>query len=168
APEGGAVVDLSSANMAIAVPDSVTVPQGQSSAAFPISTSAVSATTMATLSATYAGISKTTVFTAEPAAPVPDRALDTLTLWPQTVVAPATSTGSVTLTAPAPAGGLTVSLKSAKPRIAAVPSSVTVAAGATSASFPITVSARRKNASVVITASHAGVTRQAMLSIKPR
>jgi hypothetical protein len=49
------------------------------------------------------------------------------------------SQGSVTLTAPAPAGGAIVMLQSTNPTVAALPPSITVPAGATSASFFIQV-----------------------------
>lgn len=162
-----AMVSLGSANAAIAVPANVTVAQGSSSATFPISTSAVSTTTLATLSALYGGITRTTVFTVNPATPATPSALATLTLSPKTVIAPATSTGTVTLTAPAPAGGITVLLKSSRTTVATVPASVTVATGATSAHFTVSTLPRRNNASVSISARYGGITRKATLTVKP-
>src|SRR4029077_4815794 len=50
------------------------------------------------------------------------------------------STGTVTLAIAAPVGGARVSLTSSNASTAAVPASVTVAAGATSATFAITTS----------------------------
>src|SRR5258705_3537479 len=50
------------------------------------------------------------------------------------------ATGTVTLTGREPAGGVAVPLLSSHPQYASVPASVTVAAGATSATFPITTS----------------------------
>ncbi len=63
--------------------------------------------------------------------------LTNLTLSPTTVTAPATSTGTVTLSGAAPAGGLSVTLRSSETRKATVPAAVTVAEGATSATFVI-------------------------------
>jgi uncharacterized delta-60 repeat protein len=64
--------------------------------------------------------------------------LENLTLNPATVTAPANSTGTVTLNGVAPAGGVTVTLRSSDTGKAAVPPSVTVPAGSKSATFVIT------------------------------
>ena len=68
-------------------------------------------------------------------------ALLSLTLNPATVTGGADSTGKVTLTAAAPAGGAVVTLTSSNTNAATVPASVTVAAGATTATFAITTNA---------------------------
>ncbi len=61
APVDGAVVWLGSSNSAIAsVPYSVTVPNGQTSAAFTVTTASVSKTTTVTIYATFNGTTKTT------------------------------------------------------------------------------------------------------------
>src|SRR2546425_10687720 len=67
-------------------------------------------------------------------APLP---LSSVTLNPTSVVGGNPSTGTVTLTAPAPAGGAVVTLVSTG-AVASVPASVTVPAGATSATFTVT------------------------------
>ena len=66
--------------------------------------------------------------------------LASLTVNPSSVVGGSPSTGTVTLTGPAPAGGALVSLSSSNTSAATVPASVTVAAGATSATFAVTTS----------------------------
>jgi hypothetical protein len=48
-----------------------------------------------------------------------------------------------------------------------VPSSVTVASGATSATFPVNTSAVTTSTSVTISASYAGVTKTASLTVNP-
>lgn len=60
-----------------------------------------------------------------------------LTVDPNTVTAPANSIGTVTLNGAAPVGGVLVSLSSSDTGKATVPASVTVAAGANSATFVI-------------------------------
>ena len=165
APAGGANVSLSSASTAVVVPASVAVNQGATSATFGITTSAVATQTLTTLSASYSGGTKTTTFTVNPAA---SAALATLSLNPTAVVGGTTATGTVSLTTPAPAGGAVVTLASAKASLASVPASVTVAAGATSATFAITTAATRKNSAVTISASYAGVTKTATLTVKRR
>ncbi|HKU72308.1 MAG TPA: hypothetical protein VJR02_00175 [Pyrinomonadaceae bacterium] len=63
--------------------------------------------------------------------------LTNLTLNPTRVTAPATSIGTVTLSGPAPVGGVAVTLRSSETRKATVPASLTVPEGATSATFII-------------------------------
>ena len=67
APPGGALVALSSASSAVSVPANVTVNAGAGSAPFGITTSAVAIQTLATLSASYNGVTKTATFTVNPA-----------------------------------------------------------------------------------------------------
>src|SRR5206468_4098216 len=73
-------------------------------------------------------------FTAQAAPPPPPAAsLSAVSVASTSVVGGNSSQGSVTLTSAAPTGGAVVSLSSANPTVAAVPASVTVAAGTTSA-----------------------------------
>ena len=166
APAGGVVVSLSSASSAVTVPGSVTVNQGSSSTTFGITTSTVATQTLTTLSASYNGVTKTTTFTVNPAAASPS--LATLTLSPTSVVGGTSTTGTVTLTAPAPAGGASVTLASSKPSLASVPASVIVAAGATSASFNVTTATTKRNTSVTISATYSSVTKTATLTVRRR
>jgi hypothetical protein len=162
APAGGAVVTLSSSNPSVAsVPGSVTVPAGATSATFPITTSAVTASsTSVTVSARYAGVTRTTTLTVS-------RWLSSVTASPSTVVGGNPTTGTVTLYGPAPAGGAVVTLSSSNPSVASVPGSVTVAEGATSATFSITTSAvSASSTSVTVSAIYAGVTRTTTLTVR--
>jgi hypothetical protein len=158
-------VALSSASTAVSVPATVTVQTGASAATFAIATSSVPVTTATSLTATYNGVQKTTTFTVNPAA-APAATLSALTLSRTSVVGGSRVTGTVKLSAPAPAAGAVVALKSSAPAVAAVPASVTVGAGATSATFTINTTRPAKNRSVTITATYAGVTRNASLTIK--
>jgi hypothetical protein len=162
APSGGAVVNLSSANPAATVPNSVTVPFGNSSANFTVSTSGVSSTTVGNITASYAGVSKSATLTVNPAPPA---ALSSITLNPSTVVGGATSLGTVTLTAPAPSGGLVVNLTSSKPAKATVPATVKVPAGATSATFNVTTVPTNKKTNAAISATYGRVKKSASLTI---
>src|SRR5207248_8155363 len=63
--------------------------------------------------------------------------LASMTLNPATLTGGANSTGTVTLSAAAPAGGAVVALTSNNLNAATVPASVTVAAGATTAKFTV-------------------------------
>jgi hypothetical protein len=76
------------------------------------------------------------------------------------------STGRVTLTAPAPSGGAVVSLSNTNP-VAVLPSSVMVLAGKTSASFPISAPAVSANQIGTVTASYGGVSESETLKVRP-
>jgi Divergent InlB B-repeat domain len=65
-------------------------------------------------------------------------ALSTVTLKPTDVVGGTPAVGTVTLTSAAATGGFTVALSSDDTVAATVPAAVTVPAGATSATFPVT------------------------------
>src|SRR3989440_3789082 len=93
--------------------------------------------------------------------------LSTLTLNPTTVTGGVqSSTGTVTLSGPAPTGGAAVTLSSST-STATVPASVTVAAGA-SATFTVSTSSVTTSTSVNISASYAGVTKTASLTVQPQ
>jgi hypothetical protein len=168
APSGGAVVSLSSNNPAVAsVPQSgsVTVPAGATSATFAVTTSAVATSTTVTLSASYgSGTPQTASLTVIP--PIPSSLALSLT----SVTGGTPSTGTVTLNGPAPSGGAVVSLSSNNPAVASVPQSgsVTVPAGATSATFTVTTSAVATSTTVTISASYgSGTPQTASLNVMP-
>jgi hypothetical protein len=95
-------------------------------------------------------------------------ALVSLALNPTTVTAPASSTGTVTLSGPAPAGGLAVTLTSSDTRKARVPATVTVAAGQSTGTFTVTTLTGQLGGGqnpVTITATLAGTGRTAVLNI---
>jgi hypothetical protein len=127
-----------------------------------VNTTPVSATTSGNITATYSGVTKSATLTVKPPAPA---ALTSLTLNPSTVVASATSKGTVNLTAAAPAGGAVVALTSSNSSRATIPASVTVPAGASSATFNVGTATTNKKTSVTITASYGGVNKSATLTI---
>ena len=150
APANGAQIALGSNQPAVLVPASVGIGAGATSATFPIATSAVASPTTANVTASYAGVAKSAALTVQPAAIA---TLATLTLQPTKVVGGTRATGSVALTTAAPAGGLVVKLASSNGSLATVPASVTVAGGASNATFSIDTAPTRKNRNVTITAS---------------
>jgi len=93
--------------------------------------------------------------------------LSSLTLNPATVTGGNPSTGTATLSGPAPAGGQVVTLSSGNTAVASVPASVTVASGATSATFTVTTTAPAAQTIVTITGSSGGATRTANLTVNP-
>ena len=92
--------------------------------------------------------------------------LSSLALNPTSVVGGNPSTGTVTLTSVAPAGGSVATLVSGG-AAASVPASVTVAAGTTSASFTVTTSAVNASTVMSISASLLGNTKTALLTVNP-
>ena len=165
APGGGALVSLSSGNTSAAtVPTSVTVAGGAVSATFVVSTSPVSGSTAVTVSALYGGVTRTTSLTV---LPVNVPSLASLSLNPSSVVGGSSSTGTVTLTGPAPGGGAVVSLSSDNTSAATVPASVTVAGGASSATFPLTTVAVSNSIAVNVSGVYAGITKTSSLTVNP-
>ncbi len=158
APAGGITVTLSSNNGAAQVPASVTVPPGSATVTFPVTTSLVSAVANVTLTGTYNGAAQTAGLTVNPAV------LTSLVLNPNSGVGGFSSTGTVTLNGPAPAGGFAVALSSNN-AAAQVPSSVTVAANATTATFAVTTNAVGSTTSPTITASFNGSVQTAGLTL---
>lgn len=162
APEGGYLVQLNSnAPTLVTMPSSVTVPAGQRSVNFEVATRTVSATTTVTLTASAGGISRQATLTIQPA---PSVVLQSLTISPTNVWGGSSATGTVTLSAPAPAGGVVVQVRSNSTR-AQVPSTVTIPAGATSANFTIRTTSGGFLTTATITASYNGVSRSAQLTI---
>ena len=103
-----------------------------------------------------------TVLPAAPAVAAP--ALSKVTVNPTDVVGGDPATGTVTLTAPAAAGGFAVALSSDNMTAATVPPSVTVAAGATSANFPVTTNKVSNSQSADIIGTAGGVTAYAIIT----
>jgi len=151
APSGGATIPLSDNSGALTVPASVTVPAGQTSATFAITTSAVTSDTTVVISATFAGDTFNDAI-------ILRTMLQAVDLNPSTVVGGTPSTGTVILGAPAPAGGAVVTLSSSNTTLVTVPASVTVPAGATSATFTANTRTVTSFSFADVSASYAGAT----------
>jgi hypothetical protein len=146
APSGGITVSLSSANSSVVtVPANVTVAAGATSANFAISTNQVIATVLVAISGNYQGVVQTSTLHIDPL-------VSSVSLNPSVVAGGHASTGTVQLNAAAPTGGITVNLSSNNTAVVSVPASVTVSAGATTATFAITTNAVSSPTTVTITA----------------
>jgi hypothetical protein len=99
-------------------------------------------------------------------APSGSPTLNAVNASPGSVVGGNTSSGTVALTAPAPAGGIAVSLASASSAFS-VPSSVTVVQGASSAGFAITTSPVSVTTAGTLSATYNGVTKTATVTVNP-
>jgi hypothetical protein len=167
APEGGALIALSSNNPAVAsVPQTVLAPAISFTATFAIATTPVTANTTVTITAAYNGTTRTATLTVTPGTPDPPAAsLQSLTLNPSTVVGGSTSQGAITLSAGAPATGAAVSLSSTNAAVAGVPGSVVVNPGATTATFTVSTASVSASTPVTIGATYGGTTRTAGLTV---
>jgi hypothetical protein len=159
-PPTGTSVTLTSDQASVTVPGSVAVLSGSTSANFNVGTSPVAAPLTANIAASDGTVTIKTILLVNPPA------LVSLGLNPTTVDAGSPSTGTVTLSGSAPSGGTAVKLSSSKTSLAAVPMSVTVPQGKTSATFTVTTSASAGNSSVTITASLGTVSQSATLGIR--
>ena len=161
APAGGALVTLTSSDPAAAtVPPTVTIAASASSAAFTITTHSVAAQEQVTISAGYSGTVKTATLT------VTTNSLTGVSVSPASVIGATSAQGTATIGGPAPTGGAVVLLGSSS-AAATVPASVTIAAGATSATFTIATSAVAASAPATISASYGGITKTATLTVLP-
>lgn len=165
APSGGAIVSLASGNSAVSMPSSVNVAAGATNASFTITTGSVSATNAVNLTATYQSVAAPAILTLLPGGSGSGPTLASLSLNPTAVVGGNTSQGTVTLTSAAPSGGAVVSLSSGNTAVATVPSSVTVASGATTASFTVTTVSVTATNAVTLTATYNGGTQTAILTV---
>jgi hypothetical protein len=153
APAGGGVVSLTTDNPSIIhVPSTVTIPGGNSATSFAIGTSRVTGLpTGGNVFATAGGVTKS-IFVNVSADPNAPPLLQSMTISPASVPGGTSATGTVFLSSPAPAGGISVTLATSNPSIATVPGIVNVPGGQTSASFTVTTFSVANNVSATITA----------------
>jgi uncharacterized protein (TIGR03437 family) len=164
APIVGATVNLQSNSVQIAqVPYGVSIPSGGTSAPFTITTAAVTAARTVTITATYEKLAQSATLTVNPPG---SPTLTGVTVSPDHVTGGTNATGTVTLGAAAPVGGITVNLQSSSLTYAHVPSFVTVLQGATTAPFTISTTHVTSTQTVTITATAGGVTETAVLIVQ--
>jgi PKD repeat protein len=164
APAGGAVVALSANSWVVDGYPTVTVAAGTMSATFTIWTASVASSKTATISASYGGTTRTASLTVTPAASV---SLNSLFVNPTSVVGGSTAQGTVALSGPAPAGGVSITLSDNSSAVT-VPSSVTVAAGASTATFTVQTVRVSYARTATIRATYKGVTKSATLRVTRR
>lgn len=143
----GTTVALSGGDSSVSYPSSVTVAQGATSATFAITTSVVSVNTAEPLTASLNSSTKSATLSLKPAGVV-----STLTFAPTTIVGGNSSVGTVKLTGPAGPAGVTVTLSGGDSNIS-YPSSVSIVAGATSATFTVTSTQLTSSDAEVLTAT---------------
>ena len=154
----GFPVSLSSSITTVKVPKSVTVAAGQSEATFALITTGVSAPKVAAITAMGGTVSKTATLTVDPPT------LQSVSLSPTTVAGGVSSTGTVSLSGPAPTSGVVVKLIS-NSKSATVLASVTVPSGKSTATFAVKTIAVSSQTTASISVSLNGVTQSATLTI---
>jgi hypothetical protein len=179
APAGGAVVQLAGVLTApgagtqppltFSMPASVFVPEGDTSASFNVTTNATSLTGFThpfalDIQAAYGDTTQTATV-----AVTPPLSLSTFGVAPGNVTGGAAATGTITLSAPAPAGDALVQLSS-NSAAALVPASVLVPAGQSAATFGVQTNQVAAFTNVTLTATYDGAlasTRTASFLVAP-
>lgn len=157
-PVGGTEVTLNADNGILTIPSTVVVPEGASTATFPVSTLVVDTNTIVTTTATANLTTVTRMVT------VLSPVLTTLTLA-NSVNGGQSTIGKVTLSGAAPAGGITVDLVSNNAAVT-VPASVVVLEGAVSASFTATTNTVDVNEIGSVVASYGTVSKSVVMTVK--
>jgi len=163
APIGGAVVTLSSNSPSAVVPASVTVAAGVQSVKISVKTTTGATATPTILSASYRGTTlKTNLLV------VPHFSLSAISVAPSSLFGMAggnAAVGTLTLTGPA-ADGTVVTLASSNPAALLTPASVTVPAGATSVTFPLSAQFVATDTAAIVSAAFGGLTKTASVTVK--
>lgn len=162
APSGGILVALSDNSASLTIPSSVTVPSGSSSINFYATGATVSTTQNATITASYNGVSRTATLSLTASTPPPT--LDEMTCSSSTIVTPNSVTCTVSLSGAAQSGGAMISLSDNSANLT-VPGSMMIPSGSTSTTFSAVATTVTATQIARITASYAGVSRMASLTL---
>jgi len=161
APAGGLNIALSSDNAGLSVPALLAIPAGNITATFTATAAVVSATQAANITATYNGSSQSAPLSLS--RPV---LLSSLACGLATLGSGAVTTCSVSLSGPAPAGGVQVMLASSAAMLT-VPASLTVPPGLSTASFNAATGAVTTKVAAIITAALNGANQTITLALLP-
>ena len=162
APIGGLKVDLESDETAASVPSSITVPEGQKTATFNITTGKVTEETYAYITATVDGVSSEASLTIRPKTIKPTSLSIT-----ESLVGGANGTGTITLSDSAPEGGLDVDLATNNAAVS-LPLVVNVAAGSKTANFTFGTSAVSSTITATVSAKANGATVTDTIEVRVR
>lgn len=138
-------------NGIVEIPATVTIPTGETSAAFPIATRPVGVNSSVAIQATYAGRTVQQFLSVASSAPATLSALD----LSATAVRGGVSLTGFVRTVGSSAAARTITLSSNNSTVQ-IPATVVVPAGAEYVAFPITTSAVNSNVNVVLRATFAG------------
>ncbi len=154
-------VSLSSSNTSAAtVPASVTIPAGQTSATYTITTKGVAALTTVNITASLPSGPRVAVVT------VKATSLKSYTASPSPFYGGVVLTGKVSLNGGAPAGGAAITLASDNATLVPVPASITIPAGIYSGSYSVSTKGVASDTAVTLTASYGGLAKTINLLVK--
>lgn len=161
APVGGAVINLNDNNTATSFFPTLNIPEGATAGTFTVYTGPVGATTAATINANYYGKGKSALLTL-----TPTLWATSLTVTPSVVRGGFDAVGRVEIYAPAPAGGVVVSLSKTN-SYCTVPPTVTIPAGMKWTTFTIKTFVPGANPIIegTIRATAGGVTKVAPITV---
>src|SRR4029078_7827452 len=91
--------------------------------------------------------------------------LQSVSISPSTVAGGTSATGTVLLSAPAPNGGASITLATSSSTVAQAPGAITVPAGQSSGSFPVTTFAVSSPRTATITAFFGSASQSATLTV---
>jgi|GEM_PF-1950332 len=157
-PVGYQTVALSSGSPFLTVPATVRISAGQTSATFTVSSLPVSTSASGAVSASFGSTKKTVTLLVT----IPP--LTSLRVLSSSVAGGTSTTGTITLKAAAGPFGAVVNLSSSNPA-ASVPSTVTVPAGATTATFTVVTTMVARSTPVTLTATYGPSTVTASLTV---
>jgi hypothetical protein len=164
APESGMTLNLSSSDAAAVVPATVFIAGGATTATFPVTTSPVSTSRVAIITAAGSSSSASAELGIEAVS------VGRIRFNPSIVRGGQGSTATVTLNSPAPAGGLTLSITSDTPSFARpTVTTINIAAGQSSGTFAVTTSrvSRRLNIGFNVTIVSTGTSGRGFLGVSP-
>ncbi len=145
----------------VEVPQSVSVPAGTDHVKFEIQTRAVQDDeTLAKISISANQLARSNTLVLFPT-------LAALTLSPEKLRGGSGASGSIVLRRKAPPEGIPIALSSNNPALVTLPQQIKVPEGQNTATFAITTRPVSTETPVIITATYAGVTRKATLTIVP-
>ena len=160
APAGGTLVTLSqNGQVFLEMPANISIPAGQRSGTFPITTTNVSATGTFRITASSGGATVSADLDVT-------WTITNLDLPPK-VPGGASVAGTITLSAVAPKGGAVVNLSSTDASAASVPASVVVPEGAQSVNFNASTGAVAQPRLITISGESAGSTRDITITVTP-
>jgi len=147
-----------------AVPATVVVPTGSTTATFTITTNAAAPETFVSITAAIGNVPRTATLVVNQATPA-GPSLTSVSVAPKSVVGGGAATGTVTFSGAT--DGADVLLSTSDPAVVQVPADRVVNGGAASAAFSVSTKSVTSNRTVTITAAWFGVTRTTTITVTP-
>ena len=142
----------------------MTVPEGSTTATFDVDTDAVVQSVDVMIRASYNSVLQKARLTVVPT-PSTISLVSLTTEW-DLVIGGNDLTPTVTISSPAPAGGLVVTLSGSRAGLATVPASVTIPEGETSATFTVTTQVPPRIRFFEVTATYDGISRSQLIEVR--